>query len=389
MRVGLVLDHYDPARGGVEQWTYQLACELLRRGVEVHVVAGGFGPALADSGIVPHTLGPLESRTERGAEIEGLLRTLDLDVVHDMGVGWYCDVFQPHGGSRLAAVRQNLQLIPAWLRPVKQLVDRCLPRYREFEELLEHQYADDGRIVLALSEMVRTDLRELHDVPDKQIRLIYNGVDTERFTPENRGRDRARIRERLSVEEDQLLFLIVAHNLRLKGVPALLRALARLADRDPSVRLAVVGGKRTRRFASLARRLGIADQVHFVGSVDDSRPYYAAADVYVQPTFYDPCSLVVLEALASGLPVITTRCNGAGELITSGEQGYVLDDPGDDAALADAMGEFLDETRRYWMSMAARELALQHPFSRNVDEVIVVYEEVVRLKWRRRRSQAT
>ena len=137
----------------------------------------------------------------------------------------------------------------------------------------------------------------------------------------------------------------------------------------------MIGGKQLARFRRLARRLRVDGRVHFVGTVEDSVPYYAAADVYVQPTFYDPCSLVVLEALASGLPVITTRFNGAGELMTPGEHGYLLEEPADAAALAGQMSDLIDAGRRRRMSRQARELALKHSFQDNVNRVLAVYHE--------------
>jgi UDP-glucose:(heptosyl)LPS alpha-1,3-glucosyltransferase len=100
--------------------------------------------------------------------------------------------------------------------------------------------------------------------------------------------------------------------------------------------------------------------------------------VYVQPTFYDPCSLVVLEALASGLPVITSRFNGASELMTAGREGDLLDDPGDDAELASRLRPLLCGEVRKRMGQAARALALDHTLERNCEEVVSVYQQLAR-----------
>jgi UDP-glucose:(heptosyl)LPS alpha-1,3-glucosyltransferase len=126
----------------------------------------------------------------------------------------------------------------------------------------------------------------------------------------------------------------------------------------------------------MARRAGAAQAVAFLGSVLDPVPYYAAADVYIQPTFYDPCSLVVLEALASGLPVVTSCCNGAGELLTEGVEGHVIDDPADHEQLADCLRPLLDASLRQRMATAARELVLRHSLARNCQQILDVYEEV-------------
>ena len=117
--------------------------------------------------------------------------------------------------------------------------------------------------------------------------------------------------------------------------------------------------------------------MQFLGSLGDPAPMYAAADVYVQPTYYDPCSLVLLEAIASGLPVITSRFNGAGELLTPGVEGDIIDDPGNDEALAASLAPLMDATRCEKMGLAARRLALDHTLEHNSREVVAVYEEIV------------
>jgi UDP-glucose:(heptosyl)LPS alpha-1,3-glucosyltransferase len=285
-------------------------------------------------------------------------------------------------GSRRAAIEQNLALLPPVVRGAKRAVSRWLPRHRQFDALLARQYVDDGRIVVAVSQRVAADVQRYHGVRPEQIRVVYNGVDIDRFSPEHRRRYRGPLRRLLGVGPEALLLLIVAHNYRLKGVPVLLSALARLEAGRP-VHLVVVGGKRPARWTARAARQGIADRVHFVGPVDDVVPFYGAADVYVQPTFYDPCSLVALEALASGLPVVTSRVNGVSELMADGVEGRLLDDPTEVDALLDALTSLLDPTVRERTGQSARQLALRQTFRRNVDRVLAVYDE---FRPRRRRA---
>jgi len=374
MRVGLVLDHYDPRRGGVEQWTSQFCDYLLSRGDEVHVVTSGFADDLSQP-IVKHLVPRRRSRLAWAAAVETRLRGLEFDVVHDMGAGWYCDILQPHGGCRAAWFEQSLRMLPVWHRSLKQLAARCLPRYREFEKLSQRQ-AGGEHLVLALSQMTRRDLAERDGVPQSRLRLVYNGVNLQRFSPEHRDQHREVMRRRLGLS-DQTLFLIVAHNLKLKGLPTLLKSMSALMATNADAHLLVVGNRRTSAFQRQAQRLGIESHVTFLGPVDDPTACYSAADVYVQPTCYDCCSLVVLEALASGLPVITTSYNGAGELLTQGQDGFVLNDPFDPAALADAMAKLLDRALRGDMGINARALAEQHSFERNAGEICELYGEVV------------
>ena len=377
MRIGLVVEKFDPLCGGLEQWAFQFASQLLSRGHEVHVVAGRFGDQVQAMPIVAHRLEGVRSRLGFAEATERKLRSLNLDVIHDTGAGWYCDVFQPHGGSRRVAIEHNLLLLPRWLRPLKYAASKWLPRYRRFNALMARQYVNDGRILLALSRQTVNDFQDIHGIPADRIRLIYNGVDPERFSPEHRAKYRSAVRRRLGLSDDTLLLLIVAHNFPLKGLPTLLRAMGRLTDQRRPAHLVVVGGKQPERYGQVAGRMGTRSSVTFTGTVRDTVPFYAAADVYVHPTFHDSCSLVVLEALASGLPVITSRLNGASELITEGVEGHVLADPSDADALLSKLEPLFDSTVRNGMGRAARRLALEHSLRRNVDEVLRVYEEVV------------
>jgi UDP-glucose:(heptosyl)LPS alpha-1,3-glucosyltransferase len=118
------------------------------------------------------------------------------------------------------------------------------------------------------------------------------------------------------------------------------------------------------------------------GAADDPVPYYAAADVFVLPTFYDPCSLSVSEAAASGLPCVTTRFNGAAELLTEGVDGSVISDPADDLELADALRPLMETSVRERMGSAARKLALKYTLDRNCDEIVSIYRQIAGQKLR-------
>ncbi|HWB07788.1 MAG TPA: glycosyltransferase family 4 protein [Pirellulales bacterium] len=377
MKIGLVIESLDPARGGAEQWTSQYAGWLVRAGHEVHVVAGQFAAELPE--IVRHRIDRPASRIDFALAARRLLDSLSLDVVHDMGSGWHCDVFQPHGGSRTAAFEQNLLLLPPWLRGLKRKTARWLPRYREFQRLLTSQYSAEQRIFIALSRMVARDFERFHGVRRSQIRIVYNGVDVERFSPDHRPRYRRVVRDELGVTDDDTLLLIVAHNFRLKGVPTLVSAVKRLRDEGHKVKAAIVGGKRRARVDAGANEPAVI----YAGPADDTVRYYAAADLYVQPTFYDPCSLVLLEALASGLPVVTSRYNGAGELITPGVEGHLVNDPASVEELTECLRPLANPANRGPMAIAARELALRHSLDCNCRELLAVYEEVAAQRQRK------
>lgn len=379
MRIGLVIEHFDPHRGGAEQWTHQFTERLLAGGHEVHVVAGVFAESTASMPILRHHLPRTQGRLEFAAAAESKLRTLSLDAIHDMGGGWYCDVFESHDGSRYAQWEQKLRTLPPWMRPIKRRMTRVLPRYLDFRRLLARQFADPGRIILALSRMVAADYLHYHGVQPEQIRLIYNGVDTERFSPEHRAEHREAMRRQLGIEADETLLLFVGHDFQRKGLATAIRATARMVRAGEAVRLVVVGRGRWQRYAYLARRLGIHRQITFVGPIIDPMPCYAAADVCLLPSFYDPWGLTVMEAAASGVPSVTSRFSGVAEIINHGLNGLVMQDPADDEELAHLLSPLIHWETRIEMGRAARHLALDHTLQRNCDEIVAVYRDIAGL----------
>ena len=380
VKIGVVIEWLESGSGGAEQWTRQFIHWLNQQGHTVHIVARD----VRDSEILRnnhcHRLGRRLSRRRFAQVAEEVLGSLPLDIIHDMGCGYRWDIFQPHGGSRLATFDQGLRTKSRLIRHIKRVVCPFLPRYREFNQLMERQFANTQGLFVALSEMVAEHFRELHGLADTRIRRIYNGVDLDRFTPKNRERFRQATRSALGVADDEVLLMLVAHNQRLKGLPTLIRAAGHLIAERLPVKLAIVGSRRHSPYERMAKRLLGRNRVVFVGAVTDSAPYYAATDIYVHPTYYDPCSLAVLEALASGLPVITSRFNGVAELMTDGSQGYVISDPANDVELADKLRPMLDINVRAKMGHAARLLAEENSLEQNFKRILALYAEVLNRK---------
>jgi UDP-glucose:(heptosyl)LPS alpha-1,3-glucosyltransferase len=377
VRVGLVIDDLDPRRGGMSQWCWQFAAEVVRRGYELHVISQGFGSGTLSSLVTCHQLPRVKSRmafAEAAAEIS---RKLALDVVHDMGLGWHFDIFQPHGGSYGAWASRRLDFYPAWIRYLKRPIDAMTPRHRDFDRHWRRQYAngrESGATFIALSKMVADNFVQLHGIRPEQIKVVYNGVDCRRFSPDHRARYRDAVRRHIGVSDETVVLFLAAHNFRLKGVPQLLRVAAQLVANCRSVHVVIAGGRHLEQWKLTAARLGIANRVTFLGIINDLVPYFSAADAYVHPTFYDPCSLVLLEAAASGLPIVTTRrYNGASELFQEGTEILTANDPADVGALYERVDALLDTALRSKIGAAARKVALQHPFEKNVAEILQLY----------------
>ena len=384
MKIGFQIEHLDPARGGAETYVYRFAQELLAAGHEVHLIACAFGSTprgaftrrVMSRGI---TRWGQDLRFARAAARAA--RRANLDVVVAVGRTLGADVLQPHGGTLLASRRQNLLRIrDPVLRTLKSASDWVNPRIRTQLWIEDEQFAAiPPPQVVAISRMVRRDLVEFHKVPEERLHLVYNGVDLDRFNPQACESRREEARRAYGLAPGETCFLTVAHNFKLKGVRELVEAASRL-DRAAPWRVIVIGKAGPKPYLRRAEKLGCAGRFLFPGASADVVPAYAAADVYVQPTWYDPCSLVVLEALACGRPVITTRFNGASELMEDGREGLVLDSPAEIDLLAEAMRRLLEPDLRARMGRAAGETARQHSLDRNFREMMAVFEKAAAQK---------
>jgi UDP-glucose:(heptosyl)LPS alpha-1,3-glucosyltransferase len=222
--------------------------------------------------------------------------------------------------------------------------------------------------------MVQRHFERHHGIAADEVRVVHAAIDPGRFVETDRLVRREDMRRRWGIRPEETVAAFVAMNYRLKGLEPLLYAVRRLPAAVP-FRLLVAGNPRIARYEQLARRLGVADRICFAGYCPDTRNCYFAADFLVHPTFYDPCSLVVLEALACGLPVITTRFNGASELFEPPWEGYVVDDPHDPAQLAWCMEQLLDGPRRAACAEAARQRAARWTFDHHYRQMLEVFAE--------------
>ncbi len=357
VKFALVLEHFDPARGGLERYAADWANWLVEHGHEVHVVAGDAVGGSVE-GIVLHCAGkPDPDALVQAGRLAAVAAALRPDVLHDLGGGLGGDLFQPLGGARKAGRAAELRALDVLRRWRRRLSPGWRMAQAELDALERRRLRRPNSIVVACSRRVADDLVVLAGAPRDSIRVLYNAVDSRRFVPTPPA-ERAARRGILGWPPTGTLFLQIAHNFRLKGVAPALHAVARLLGQGCDLHLAVAGrGPNLADYRALAGQLGITDRVRFLGAVEDTRKFLAAADALVHPAFYDACSLSCLEAWASGLPVALSRADGASGLMTEGVQGWIIDDPGDPAEIAFRMKLLLDPGQREAMGAQARVLA--------------------------------
>lgn len=190
--------------------------------------------------------------------------------------------------------------------------------------------APEFKAAICISTMVRDDILRHFSVDPAKLHVIYSGVDAQKFSPECKAEFRAGQRAALGIPQGAPLAVFVGSGFERKGLAMFLRALGDAGRRGSAsgehwYGLVVGKDKNLGRYQAMARSLGIQNRVVFTGGVADTRPFYAASDVFVLPTVYEPFGLVCLEALACGLPVVTSTSSGAAEIIATGKNGYVVD----------------------------------------------------------------
>jgi UDP-glucose:(heptosyl)LPS alpha-1,3-glucosyltransferase len=229
------------------------------------------------------------------------------------------------------------------------------------------------RAVICNSRMIRDDIRARFRVPDERLRVIYNAVDSDDFTPALRAH-RTDVLARLGISPDAVVYLLVGSGFERKGVATAIDALAAL---PAPAHLIVVGrDKHLARYASRARERGVAGRVTLTGPHADPRPYYGAADAFVLPTLYDPCPNAALEAMACALPIVTTTRSGAAELALAHDAGLVCP-PGDRDRLAAHLRTLQDANVRARMGANARDAVRPLSAAAMTAALLALYRELL------------
>lgn len=385
MHIALIMERIEAWRGGAETSTLLFCNHLSALGCAVTVVTASHVPSTPAMRVVPIRA----RRRLRGMgswlfarRAADYVTSHSFDVVHAITPCLAADVYQPRGGAMPETLARNLAIRSDRAdRGFKWIQQRLNLKYRLMAGLERRLVTrQPPPWLIAISGYVADQFIRHYGCDGGRIRRIFNGVDPDETPAEQRRRHRVEIRRQLGLADDDLMLLIVAHNFKLKGVSKAIEALARRADHT---HLVIVGRDDPSSCAGLAERLGVHDRVKFAGSSRRTQAFYHAADILVHPTFYDPCSRVVLEALASGLPPITTRFNGAAERINDGREGYVIESAHDVEALADRIERLADADHRRQCAERAPAAVADVSMREHAARVMELYGDVARDPGRR------
>ncbi|MHB8900154.1 MAG: glycosyltransferase family 4 protein [Thermoguttaceae bacterium] len=376
MKIALLLESLDPHVGDIEAWTCELVTHLVRMKHEVHVVAERFSEAGLAMPVTHHRLRAVRNPLTRADRANRQLQSIGAHLVHDLGIGCSGDVFSSPAGSPVALRQRQLAASPWWTRPWKRFAADHLPACRREVELSRRQLDRSDAIVLACSEMVAADYRSIHGVEEDRIRMLPPGVDIKKYTPHVRKLRRETMRKKLGIEAKELVLLTVADSRQQTAWPLALRALGRLVRKGAAVRLLVLADRPAAPAPKLIARFGVTRHVQVLRQVADRTAYYGAADAVLAPSLYAPFCAATLEGAACGLPCITTRENGAADLLADDGDSFILSRHSA-AELADRIELLLDSARRERMGLAARRTAMKHTLQRSIEKAVRIYDEIL------------
>jgi UDP-glucose:(heptosyl)LPS alpha-1,3-glucosyltransferase len=386
MNIAFAYESVLPARGGCEHYISDLARRLVRDGHSVHLYATRWDasslPAAMNYHPIPQQTGPRFIRPWRFAN--AVLTAMQLNH-HDVTIGfdktYGQDLLYPQGGLHAASAKHNIWKHPSGLnRSLAKLIKFFDPAHRSFSKLERRQYLTEPRPrIVVNSKMVLDHFTSIYGIPPKDIFVLPSAIDPERFSADDRPRRRAEERGKWNVSPEVPVGLFVGMNYRLKGLTPLLQAITRIPSELP-FKAVIVGSSKFQSYQKLVNQLGISERVQFEGFRADPKDCFFGADFLIHPTFYDPCSLVVLESLACGLPVITTKFNGASELYIDGVEGLVISDPHRTEELANAIIRMLDPTLRSSMTTASRLAAQRWTFDQHYRQLLKLFEQIAERK---------
>lgn len=266
----------------------------------------------------------------------------------------------------------RLHQVPVVARGARRAYQRS---YLRCTAMLERHfiYRHPEVTVAALSDKLRRELSRYYCCPARDIRVVYPGVDSAHFSPDPSARQVVRARLGLDDTDVAVLFIGTPD----KGLDTLLDALGPVVTRN-SIKLIIAGGGDPNLYTSVIKQRGAERWTRFLGHVSDIAPVYTASDIFIFLSRNDAFGLVVLEAMASGLPVVVSRCAGAHEIVQDGLEGIHLRDPQDANALRRAILELVDDPYSLFrLGRNARERACSYTWDRTADQVLQIYSELV------------
>ncbi|MCD6185289.1 MAG: glycosyltransferase family 4 protein [Deltaproteobacteria bacterium] len=379
MKIALVIKDYSLKKGGLERYVVNLSKELEKMGHDVHVFAN-FRDTPEYSGITFHHVPIIKfsfilKNFSFAVNSRHLLEDKDFDIINGFSRIYPLDVYRI--GHKVRRHLLNVQYPNKFKKFLKCFSIKHLTILYLEEQVFKQK---NHKKIIANSELGKKHAIYYHAVPKNNIEVIYNGVDLNKFNPTVRSLYRDETRKKFGIKKNEIVLLFVGRNFKLKGVKTIIESISLLWEKKEKIRVLIAGKGNPSSFLKLAKKLNVENKIFFAGESNKIEKFYAAGDIFVFPTLYDPFANVCLEAMACGLPVITTKMNGASEIIKNGRNGYVVEDYTSPGELAARITDLLPKDLRENMNACAFETAKQYTPSNNAARVEKLYENILKNK---------
>ena len=382
-KIALAIENFSKHKGGAESYAVSLASTLAEHGWETHLFGQNWDgephTAVFHRIKIPKLLPSWAKMILFALKHKKMVKSQAFDVILGFGNTIYMNVYQSHGGvHRFSTARKLYTEKNIFLRSIKRLliVFSLKDKVRNWIESAPFRLDPKPKII-AISLMIKKDFTSFYHINEKEIKVIYNGIDTTKYNIELKERLRGSIRQQLRITDNDIAFLFISYDLKKKGIVPLIEAAAKLKKLNfTNFKLVVVGERPYPLLLKRVKRLSLENTVIFTGPTKTPEDYYANCDVLVLPTFYDACSLVVMEAMACGLPAITTIYNGAAGIIENEKDGYIISHPPRSAELVETMKALMLRERLKKMSVEASMTGKKYSVKRNHHEMIRVFNEL-------------
>lgn len=361
--------------GGAEQFVQGYVHQLAEAGHDIHIFATQWSPSNHPNIHLHHV---------PSYKLNSFIRTLSFarfaakavskepfDIIQSHEKTWKQDVYRVGDGCHKEWLEQRKRLLPA----LKGFFLTFNPFHRLILSI-EKNLFESGQCkkFIAISEMVKKDILKHYNCPQEKISVVYNGVDLKRFHPDNTNKFRDSIRKQLNIPDNRILILFVGSGFERKGLKGLLKATQYLQSEDWN--LLIMGKGRWNKFLKFAPE-NLRDKIIYKEPVPEIEKYYSAADIFILPSIYEPFGNANLEALASGLPVITTRHCGASDIIQHEHNGLIVENPESSKEVAEKINTLFDPALRKFIGKNARALAEQYSVDKNTQAMLRLYQEII------------
>ncbi len=375
MKIALAHKRLD-LRGGTERVFFQTAIGLRDRGHEVHLFCQKFCMPVPEGIFIHRVPGFSWPRTARlltfGLLAPQWIARFNCDVTMSFDRLVRQDLFRSGGGAH----KTFIDKMQAHGGLLKSIWYKLSPYHRIALAIERRQLSPSGSWkIIAVCEQTRREMIEAYGIAESRVEVIHNGVDHHRFHPARRQGCASQIRAAFNIPDDGRIMLFVGTGFRRKGLDRLLRLWRH--DAPPHCYLLVVGNDA--HLASYRKVWRGNDQVIFAGPRSNVEEFYAAADLLALPSVQEAFGNVVLEALASGVPVLTVA--GVGALDKAGKelQEGILNNPEDIAEIRAKILRLSNPLRRPLLSRQARAVAEKYSWDVYLDRVEALLFDFVKV----------